>query len=108
MASRIVVLRPSVADDLEKQVKYLDENANREVADRYVAAIESACDQLADMPGMGAPRGYLNSRLQGLRMWPVPGFTRYLIFYRFTGEVVEVIRVLHGSQDIERILGDEE
>ncbi len=60
---------------------------------------------LADMPGMGAPREH--GGLKGLRMWPVRGFERHLIFYRPIEDGIEVIRVLHASRDLEGLLGEE-
>ena len=104
---RRIILRPRVAEDLEKQVEYLDNQASPEVSDRYLASVYSAFDQLAQMPGMGASREQLNARLTGLRMWPVPDFPKYLIFYRATDEAVEVIRILHGAQDIDGIISEE-
>jgi toxin ParE1/3/4 len=105
--SRKIVLRPRVADDLERQVEYLDQEASPEVGNRYLAAINAAFEQLAGMPGIGTRRDFNNVRLNGLRMWPVPGFPKYLIFYRFTEETVEIVRVLHGAQNIEHILEEE-
>ena len=104
---RRIILRPPVADDLEKHVEYLDEQASPEVSDRYLTSVYAAFDQLAQMPGIGASRDYLNARLTGLRMWPVPDFSKYLIFYRATDKVLEVTRVLHGAQDIEGIISEE-
>jgi toxin ParE1/3/4 len=106
-STRRILLQPRVTEDLERQVEYLDERANPEVSDRYLKSVYGAFDLLAQMPGMGAPREQLNPRLNGLRMWPVPDFPKYLIFYRATDETVEVIRVLHGAQDIEGIISEE-
>ena len=36
---------------------------------------------LAETPDMGAFRDYNNPQYRGMRMWPVPGFGKYLIFY---------------------------
>lgn len=46
-------------------------------------------------------------RLDGLRHWPVPGFESHLIFYLTTPGRIEVVRVLHGAQDLESILGEQ-
>jgi plasmid stabilization system protein ParE len=35
------------------------------------------------------------------------GFEKYLIFYLVLDDVVDVVRVLHSSQDIQAILSDE-
>ena len=57
-------------------------------------------------PEMGSPREFENPRLTGLRMWPIKGFLRYLIFYRPFEDGIEIIRVLRGEQDITAILKD--
>jgi plasmid stabilization system protein ParE len=36
-------------------------------------------------------------------MWPIPRFRKYLIFYLSTDETVEVVRVLHGSQNLQEL-----
>jgi toxin ParE1/3/4 len=37
-------------------------------------------------------------------MWPVPGFRNHLIFYRVTGDAIEVLRVLHAARDVRKLL----
>ena len=105
--ARRIVLRPRVEQDLEQQTEYLEEQASSEVADRYLVSEGAAFEMLAQMPGMGALRENLNARLTGLRMLPVPDFPRYLIFYRATDEDLEIIRVLHSSQNTEGIVREE-
>jgi hypothetical protein len=39
----------------------------------------------------------------GVRRTPVTGFEKYLIFYVQVPEGIKVVRVIHGSRDIERI-----
>ena len=36
----------------------------------------------------------------GVRALPIPGFPDHLIFCRYDGTTVEVIRVIHGARDI--------
>jgi hypothetical protein len=55
----------------------------------------------------GSPRDFGSERLSGRRMFRVQGFRRHLVFYRPTSEGIEVIRVLHSSQDIENIFGQD-
>lgn len=55
---------------------------------------------------MGALRQFTNSRLDGVRSWPIRHFMNYLIFYRPIDGGVEVLRILHGARDIERIFRD--
>jgi toxin ParE1/3/4 len=59
------------------------------------------------MPGIGAAKTLRHPALQGLRSWPVQGFEDIRIYYVVQGEILKVVRVLHGKRDINRILGRE-
>lgn len=43
-------------------------------------------------------------QLEGVRTWPVRGFRKYVIVYRATEEILGILRVFHGSQNINRKL----
>ncbi|WP_309745488.1 MULTISPECIES: type II toxin-antitoxin system RelE/ParE family toxin [unclassified Chamaesiphon] len=38
---------------------------------------------------------------------PIKGFKKYLIFYRLQVDEIDVMRVLHGAQELESILSPE-
>ena len=78
------------------------EQSGLNASDQFLKAVEGAYQRLADMPGLGAPRDY-GPDLPGLRMWAVPKFRSYLIFYQATEHQLIVRRVLHGAQDISAI-----
>lgn len=78
-----------------------------DAAERFLAACEEAFDTLVRMPEMGVPREFRNPRLEGLRMWPVRGFEKHLVFYQPLADGIRVVRVLHGARDIEGILESE-
>ena len=44
-------------------------------------------------------------RFAGVRLWRVRGFESYLIFYRPLPDGVQIERVIHASQDYQRIVG---
>lgn len=67
-------------------------------ADRLVDRIVAATGRLADFPKSGTARSVLGD---GVRSIPVG---RYLVLYRVATDCVEIVRVLHGAQEIERIL----
>ena len=71
-----------------------NEDAANALTDRIVKTFE----QLLIVPGMGRER---NDIAPGLRSFPVG---RYLIFYRFIDEGLEIVRVLHGARDLESLL----
>ena len=95
---------PAAVRDLDEAFFYLAGEASLEIALRFDRAIETATARLAQRPGLGAPQEHRFPNLSGVRMWPVPGFRNYLIYYRVTGEALEILRVLHGARDIETIL----
>jgi toxin ParE1/3/4 len=45
--------------------------------------------------------------LVDVRQYPIKGLKGYLVFYRINDSGVEVLRVLHGSRDLEAILDEE-
>lgn len=40
-----------------------------------------------------------------LRIWPVKRFEAYLLFYLADDDSVELVRLLHGSRDIDGLFG---
>ena len=101
--ARRIVRRPEVRSDL---VEY----AARIAGDRLVTAMafldaaEDSFDLISRYPLIGQECGFRNPRLHGLRVWPIRGFENYLLFYFPLDDVVEIVRVLHGSRDVESIL----
>jgi toxin ParE1/3/4 len=71
-------------------------------ADRYLDLLGDKMRLLADTPGIGRSRAELSPGLRGL---PVGN---YVIFYRQVSTDIEVVRVLHGSRDIEALFHDDE
>jgi toxin ParE1/3/4 len=98
------VYREQLAEqDLTSHVLYLSEQ-RLEAAMRFVNAVERAFDRLSEMPEIGASRTFDNPRLEGVRLWVVPEFEKYLIFYQFIQDNIRVLRVLHSSRDIQTIM----
>ncbi len=62
---------------------------------------------MLDLPLSGGTRSYLNPSLEGLRMFPVRGFERHVLFYRPTPEGLELVRMLHDARDLKAILEEE-
>jgi toxin ParE1/3/4 len=107
--TRKVIPRPRAELDVDDFFLYLAiEHDNPGAANRFLDALEEAYDRLAEHPGIGPGRPVENSRLAGVRMWPVPGFEDRLIYYIPRDDFIDVIRVLGGSQDRESILRREE
>ncbi|MBI4605369.1 MAG: type II toxin-antitoxin system RelE/ParE family toxin [Planctomycetes bacterium] len=98
-----VAKRPQVLIDLLEQAEFISRH-RYPAGVRFLEAAEEAFQVLAAMPRMGSVRRVRNPRLQGLRMWPIPGFEKHLIFYLPSEDGVEIVRVLHGARNVEFIL----
>jgi len=102
--SRFIEQHDAALRDLGQLAEHIRRD-NPRAALRFLKAAKSTFKQLAQMPGTGGPFETDNPELAGLRCFPISGFKRHLIFYRPVARGIEVIRVLHGSQDLDRILG---
>ena len=100
--ARVIKRAPAKLDLIDHFV-FLGENASVEVAKRFIQSANTAFEELAQMPEMGAARTFRNPRFASVRMWPVRGFERFLIFYRPLKDGIEVLRVVHGARDIENL-----
>jgi toxin ParE1/3/4 len=100
---RRLVQRRAAEQDVAEQLAYiaLDRPA---VAHRYAIALAGAYERIRRMPEIGVLRAYGPRGLRAIRVWPVPGFQRFLVFYRVTPRTVEIVRVLHSARDIPRVL----
>lgn len=96
---------PAADRDLDEQAEYLGRQAGLETALRFLDAAGATFAALARMPGIGERRESPDPRLAGMRIWRVENFEKHLIFYRPAGDDLEIVRVLHGARDIDRIFG---
>jgi len=73
-------------------------------AEDFLDHVDSTFTQLADMPGVGGIWLIDPRRKTEIRWMSIRKFKKYLIFYVETDKTVEVVRVLHASQNINTIL----
>jgi toxin ParE1/3/4 len=99
-----VRLLPAADLDLEGQAAFLLREASLETALRFYDAAAATFENLARMPGMGQRRESRNPDLAELRVWRINGFPNHVIFYRPIDSGVEIVRVLHATRDIDRVL----
>jgi toxin ParE1/3/4 len=91
--------------DLTHQYRWYIDNASGEVAERFLAAFDATVGRLAEQPGLGRSRRFRAPELAGIRSFPVGGrFGVHLIFYRITGQTLDIERVMHGARDLPRRL----
>jgi plasmid stabilization system protein ParE len=98
-------LHKDIEADLDRIWNWLalDQDAP-EAANRVRAAIEASFTLVALHPGIGSFRWKQHPSLTEVRMFVVPQFRNYLIFYREKPDAVEIVAVLHGKRDLPRRL----
>jgi toxin ParE1/3/4 len=101
------VRRPAANRDLVAIFRHYARQAGMRVADRFFAQAEATFARLAGMPGMGTRYTPDEPLHADLRYFPFSRFRMYLIFYRPIPGGIEVLRVLHGTRDIQGILEEE-
>lgn len=93
------VLRRAAQRDINSHADYLETEAGKDVALRFVDSARASFAYLGTMPKMGTVVPTRKTKLEGLRKWRITGFPKYLICYRNEHEHVRIFRVLHGAQD---------
>lgn len=96
--------RESARRDLVSHFVYPAEEAGIETADRFLICADQTFADLARMPLTGPLVEVRRHELSGMRKWRVSGFENFLIFYIPGTGGVDIIRVIHGSQDWLKIL----
>jgi toxin ParE1/3/4 len=92
-----VLKAPQAQADLEAILAGLEAKSPGQ-AGKFAAGVDEKCEALGRFPEMGRARDEI---LSGLRSTLVG---KYVLFYRIRGEVVEVLRILHGRRDLRRIM----
>jgi toxin ParE1/3/4 len=77
-------------------------------AERFLGAVQAAIAQVCKRPGIGTPKAFKHAVLEGLPSWPVKGFSAIRVYYLTSGNMVRVIRVLHGRRDIDPLLEEDD
>ena len=99
--------RPGFVIDVVEIAVYLGEQTGEMISERFVDAVDSTMDTLADMPGIGPLRDFNAPSLPGLRSWQVEGYRSYLMFYVHSDQTIDFVRVIHGSRDLHAIFDEQ-
>ena len=78
------------ADQLEDAIRHIQQD-NPTAARNVAQAIIDRIEQLAIFPSIGRP-----GEVKGTRELVSPP---YVVIYRFTVEIVEILHIWHGAQD---------
>jgi toxin ParE1/3/4 len=101
---RRVRLLASARNDLIAIGDYIQfASGSRRIAARFVREINAYCRHLGSLPGtLGRARPDL---LPDIRTAP---YKNYVIFFRYVGDVVEIVNVVEGHRDIEALFRRDE
>ena len=93
------VLAPEAAFDLVEIWRYIRKQSSVEMADRVESVIREKIAFLAGAPGAG--HWCKNLTDEAVKFFPVYS---YLIVYRPETRPLQVVSILHGHREVERIL----
>lgn len=97
--SRKIEISERALNDLEEIWFYYSE-VSEKAADKILKQITEKFQNVLEFPKIGKER---NDLLIGLRSFPTG---KYTIFYQETSSGIEIVRVIHGSRDIEQIFDE--
>jgi toxin ParE1/3/4 len=103
VSSRYVV-RPKADQDLDDQAYYYATEGSPELGHRFLVAAHETFGLLATQPEMGWHSRLKHPALESLRVFRVSGFEKILIFYRPVRNGVDILRVVHGSRNLQALL----
>lgn len=101
-----MIWRAVAEADLTEAYLYIGADSP-DAAERLLDAVANAVALLLETPQAGSPRQFRSAHAQGIRSWSPRGFPNHLIFYRVSGDDIEVVRFLHGARDLPRHLQDD-
>ena len=95
--------RAEVTLDLVSIFTWLGER-DLDAAERFLTAVDLTFEQIQKHPQIGWNRTWHDTKLVGLRSWPVEGFSNFLVFYREEEATIEIYGVLRGARHLPRAL----
>jgi toxin ParE1/3/4 len=98
------VVRPKADRDLDEQAYYYATQASPELGHRFLVAAHDTFALLATQPNMGWQSRLNHSELKLLRVFRVKGFEKLLVLYFPLLDGVEILRVVHGSRNLQALL----
>jgi toxin ParE1/3/4 len=101
---RRVLIRDAAENDIDQIARFIAQQ-NLSAALRFYDAVDETLTLLARMPRVGKQRTAIDPSLKGLRSWSVKWYRNYLIFYLPLNDGIDVVRVVHGSRDLPRVIG---
>jgi len=100
-----VVFSDLAVADVLAQADWYELRSDYKLATRWERAVTTSLLRIVRMPRAGTPCSFKSEELREIRRLHVAGFP-HLIFYRFHDHEIQVLRVLHGVRDLDRLLSE--
>ena len=100
------VFRPQFWIDLEAGVAYLAKKASPEIALGWHQEVMATVRRVEELPDVGRLRRELKP--PGVRSLVLRRYPRYVLFYLWQEDEVEILRIKHGMMDLPPLFGGEE
>jgi toxin ParE1/3/4 len=98
-------LRPLAREDLIRQADFTSDSSLT-AGRRFFSAVHKTCVRLAESPNSGEAIKRTRAEYEGLRIRRIRDFPNHIVFYRPIEDGVEVLRILHGAQDWQAMVGE--
>lgn len=92
------ILSKKSQEDIESIYEYGKYRFGKDVAINYLIELQNCFENLSENPEIGKKR---NEIRKGLYSFPL---VSHVIFYRILKTQIRIVRVLHGSRDIQKFL----
>jgi toxin ParE1/3/4 len=97
-------LTSAAGDNILEIAAYIgQQTGSRRLAESFTDQLERYCEKLAALPGkMGRARPEFGEDIRS------SAYKSYVIFFRYDGDILEVINVLEGHRDFETFFAAED
>jgi toxin ParE1/3/4 len=93
------IIAPEAAQDLEEISTYYSTH-NIEAGEKLIDEFEARCRYLVSFPNIGRSYPTIRPYLRGI------SFSDYILFYRVSQDMIEILRVVNGSRNLEALFAD--
>lgn len=97
-------VRPKAVEAPDSHANYFTAEASPALNHRFLLSAQATFTLLSKQPELGWNPHIRLPNSRGLRFFRVKGFERLLILYRPLPDGVEILRVIHGSQNLRQLL----
>lgn len=98
-----IVITPKADHDSDLFFLHIAQDSQKSALE-FLERLEETYNILSEFPLIAPSFPTSTPALSEVRHFPVKQFSKHLIFYTVSNEAITIIRLLHKTQDIEKIL----